>query len=118
MSVQPAFSQVTIDPESSVNKGRDYARDLNDCKGLARNAADGSRSESDDWAEDGLEGSAEGAIIGGLIDGGDGAIEGAILGELEGYAEGAIADDSANSSTYQRALKRCLVGRGYTVLDD
>ena len=117
ISVQPAFSQVTVDLESSVNKGRDYARDLNACEGLARNAADGNRSSSDGWVEDGLEGSAEGAIIGGLLDGGDGAIDGAIIGELDGYTEGAIADDSAHNAIYQRALRRCLVGRGYTVLD-
>jgi len=85
-----------------------YQQDLAECRGYASQVKTGEKTG---------KGAASGAVVGGLIgaitDGTDGAVRGAGVGAVGGAAKGA----SQGERDEVQVVKRCLRGRGYSVLN-
>ena len=104
------IAEPIIDKGAESFDGTQYAKDLSACRGYANQVA----SQTLDNALGGLLlGAAFGAIIDNNYNTSGGARTGAMTGALGGGVQGA-------ASTHQgRALvlRKCLAGRGYSVLD-
>ena len=98
--------EIIID-EKGVNMSA-YSQDLAECRGYASGVK---------TTEKGVRGAASGAVVGGAIGaitgGGDGAARGAGVGAVGGGARGL----NEGEKTEVQAVKRCLRGRGYRVLN-
>ena len=85
-----------------------YEQDLAECRGYGSEVKTGEKA---------TRGAASGAVVGGLVGavvgGGDDAARGAGVGAITGGARGA----SQGERQEVQVVKRCLLGRGYRVLN-
>lgn len=102
-----------VDPKG-VDMGK-YQEDYAECAQLANQTDVGNRA-----AAGGAGGAVFGAVLGGLLGaaicGRDCASYGAGIGAASGVVQGAAAGGSSGVQEQQVALRRCLAGRGYTVI--
>ena len=103
-----------VDPKG-VDPAR-YDQDYRECAALANQTDVGERAESSAAA-----GAVAGALIGALLGvaiGGNGSSAGygAGIGAASGVSRGAVAGAASGAQEQQMALRRCLAGRGYSVI--
>jgi outer membrane lipoprotein SlyB len=93
-----------------------YDQDYRECAALANQTDVGERATSSAAA-----GAVAGALIGALLGvaiGGNGSYAGygAGMGAASGVSQGAVAGAASGAQEQQLALRRCLIGRGYSVI--
>src|SRR5690348_8068579 len=93
-----------------------YDQDYRECAALANQTDVGERAASNAAA-----GAVAGALIGALLGvaiGGNGSYAGygAGIGAASGVSQGAVAGAASGVQEQQLALRRCLIGRGYSVI--
>lgn len=108
----PSYS--LVDPKG-VDPAK-YDQDYRECAALANQTDVGERAASSAAA-----GAVAGALIGALLGvaiGGKGSYAGygAGVGAASGVSQGAVAGAASVVQEQQLALRRCLVGRGYSVI--
>jgi len=93
-----------------------YEQDYRECAALANQTDVGERAASSAAA-----GAVAGALIGALLGvaigrNGSYAGYGAGVGAASGVSQGAVAGAASGVQEQQMALRRCLIGRGYSVI--
>ena len=113
-SGQGKIIQYNQDPVVDVPSGEEdrYAKDLQECRDLAAQAAGNKKSGVKTGRRVGLiAGAAGGALTG------EGAVKGAAVGGAAGGLSGRTAGAVQDSSDAGFVVRKCLDGRGWTVLD-
>lgn len=103
----------TVDPRNS--NAETLARDLSECKQLAKDASgDAGKKAGIGAVVGGVVGAASGAVIGAAAgNAGKGAAIGTAVGGLGGAAQQGLSADEQ----YKKTFSKCLQGRGHTVLN-
>jgi hypothetical protein len=103
-----------VDPKG-VDPAR-YDQDYRECAALANQTDVGERAAST-AAAGAVAGALIGALLGVAIGGrGSAAAYGAGVGAASGVSQGAVAGAASGAQEQQVALRRCLAGRGYSVI--
>jgi hypothetical protein len=103
-----------VDPKG-VDPAR-YDQDYRECAALANQTDVGERAASN-AAAGAIAGALIGALLGVAIGGnGSSAGYGAGIGAASGLSHGAAAGTASGVQEQQMALRRCLMGRGYSVI--
>ena len=111
---QGKIIQYNKDPVVDVPKGEEarYQQDLQDCRDLAGQAEGNKKSGVKTGRRLGaIAGAAGGALTG------EGAVKGAAVGGAAGGISGRTAGAMQDSNDAGFVVRRCLSGRGWTVLD-
>ena len=106
--------QYNKDPVVDVQPGQEekYAKDLEDCNALA---AEASGNQAAGVKTGRRVGALAGAVGGALT--GEGAVKGAAVGGAAGGLSGRTAGAVQDSGDAGFVVRKCLDGRGWTVLD-
>ena len=111
---QGAIIQYNEDPVVDVPKGEEarYQQDLEECRGLAAKAEGNKKAGVKTGRRIGvIAGAAGGALTG------EGAVKGAAIGGAAGGLSGRTAGAMQDSTDAGFVVRKCLSGRGWTVLD-
>ena len=106
--------QYNEDPVVDVPKGEEarYQQDLQECRDLAAKAAGNKKAGVKTGRRIGVvAGAAGGALTG------EGAVKGAAIGGAAGDISGRTAGAMQDSTDAGFVVRKCLSGRGWTVLD-
>ena len=106
--------QYNKDPVVDVPAGEEekYAKDLEDCNALAKEASGNQAAGVKTGRRVGLIAGAAGGALSG-----EGAVKGAAVGGAAGGLTGRTAGAAQDSNDAGFVLRKCLDGRGWTVLD-
>jgi hypothetical protein len=114
VNAQGKVIQYNEDPVVDVPKGEEarYQQDLNECRDLASKAEGNKKAGVKTGRRVGLIAGA----VGGAVTG-EGAVKGAAIGGAAGGLSGRTAGTVKDSVDAGFVVRKCLDGRGWTVLD-